>query len=186
MAATGAGFNPYRKANGEFASPNEVNEAFEKQVSVHSSAGETEQAEKVQKQYDEYVMDKQPESDRAQELFKQQYGTGTIKKSGGLMAASALSGKVSTNATPAQRNLILGSSKSPRERKSPEAHGFRASEYNRMAAGHRKQRIIALATLRFDKARKHATNAGTAGFYANQFTQKAEEARTADAEVKAA
>lgn len=147
--ASGAGFNPYRKANGEFASPNEVNESFEKQISAHSAAGETEQAGKVQQQYDDYVMDKQPESDRAQELFKQKYGNGTVQKQGGgSISASALEGRISTNTTIAQRKLILSKRSSRAERNAPEVHELRVAKSGKLAEGKKKQQLSAIASLK--------------------------------------
>lgn len=157
MAATGTGFNPYRKANGEFASPNEVNEQFEKQIVALKEVGSNVAAENVQREYDDYVMDNQPESDRAQELFRQYYPIrpNFNEKKARDSQGNTLHSKKPRNATPAERAMITGRMSPNTEQKRPQLFEILSMNSRLQANEHRRKRIVALATLRFNDAERH-------------------------------
>ena len=79
----GPGYNPYRKANGEFASKDEVGDLNEKLASDLVDAQDAGD-EKLAAQIENYAMDKLPESPIGKKLLEEKYGAAaTAQKDGG-------------------------------------------------------------------------------------------------------
>ena len=78
--AESAGYNPYRKANGEFASKDEVGSVEDKvssDLQAAQSAGNSAEVARIES----YAMEKMPESKLGQELLESRYGsTPTARK----------------------------------------------------------------------------------------------------------
>lgn len=72
--AESAGYNPYRKANGEFASKEEVGSVEDKvssDLQAAQSAGDSGEVARIES----YAMEKMPESKLGQELLESRYGS---------------------------------------------------------------------------------------------------------------
>lgn len=80
MSATGAGYNPYRKANGEFASKDEIGDVeakVEQDLDTARLDGDTETVDAIE----EYAIDNMPESTVGKKLLEERYGVvGTASK----------------------------------------------------------------------------------------------------------
>jgi len=72
--AEGSGYNPYRKANGEFASASELGSVEEKVSADLTEARNSGDAERVA-QVEEYAMDKAPNSKLGKQLLEERYGS---------------------------------------------------------------------------------------------------------------
>lgn len=69
----GPGYNPYRKANGEFASRDEVGN-LEGRISDDLAAAQSSGDETLESQIKSYAMDRLPESDLGRRLLEESYG----------------------------------------------------------------------------------------------------------------
>lgn len=80
--ADGSGYNPYRKANGEFASRDEVGDLNEKLASDLVDAQDAGD-EKLAAQIEDYAIEKLPESPIGRKLLEERYGvSATASKAG--------------------------------------------------------------------------------------------------------
>jgi len=77
----GPGYNPYRKANGEFASKGEVGDLEEK-ISSDLTAAQSSGDSQLEEQIKSYAMDKLPESALGRKLLEESYGASATHSKG--------------------------------------------------------------------------------------------------------